>query len=166
VEVLTEARPDLPDELDDRAMDGVEPLLAIADLAGANWPVEARAACVELYGGRQVEDDSTGVQLLSDIRKVFGEADRVTSVALLEGLRDLDEAPWGEWFGKPLSARALAKLLKPYALKSKTVKLPDGETAKGFLREQFEPVWARYLPSKSHRVTTRMVMRKTANLKR
>jgi hypothetical protein len=57
---LAEARPDLPDELDDRAWDGVEPLLAIAELAGGDWPVAARAACVELYGGRQVETSPLG----------------------------------------------------------------------------------------------------------
>jgi Protein of unknown function (DUF3631) len=34
--ILAEARPDLPDELDDRAWDYWEPLLALADLAGAS----------------------------------------------------------------------------------------------------------------------------------
>jgi hypothetical protein len=148
VAILADARPDLPEELDDRAWDGIEPLLAIAELAGGSWPVEARAACVELYGGRQVEDESTGVQLLSDIRDVFGDRDRMTSADLLGVLHGLDEAPWGEWFGKPLSSRALAKLLKPYAISSRVIRL-DEKTPRGFLREQFEPAWARYLPSKT-----------------
>lgn len=38
IDQLSEARPDLPDELDDRAQDGWEPLLAIADLAGGTGP--------------------------------------------------------------------------------------------------------------------------------
>jgi Protein of unknown function (DUF3631) len=147
--LLKDTNPVLPDELDDRAMDGVEPLLAIAELAGGNWPVESRAAVVELYGGRQIDDESTGVQLLSDIREVFGEAERITSAALLEGLHDLDESPWGDWFGKPLANRGLSRLLKPYAIKSRSIKLPDGKTPKGFLREQFGPAWARYLPQKT-----------------
>jgi hypothetical protein len=151
VELLADARPDLPDELDDRAWDGVEPLLAIAELAGGDWPVTARAACVELYGGRQVEDESTGIQLLSDIRQVFGESDRITTAALLDALHDLDESPWGEWFGKPLSARALAKILKPHEIRPRTIKIEHGErrSAKGFLREQFEPSWTRYLAPKT-----------------
>ena len=65
-----DARPMLPEELDDRAWDGVEPLLAIADLAGGDWPLAARAACVELYGGRQLEDESTGIRLLADIHAI------------------------------------------------------------------------------------------------
>lgn len=129
VEVLTDARPDLPDELDDRALDGVEPLLAVAELAGGSWPVEARAACIELYGGRQVEDESTGVQLLSDIRQVFGDKDKVTSAELLEALHGLDESLWGEWFGKPLSSRALANLLT--VRDSHPRRKDRGEVAKG-----------------------------------
>jgi len=148
VPLLKDAYPVLPEELDDRAMDGVEPLLAIAELAGGNWPIEARVACVELYGGRQVEDESAGIQLLSDIREVFGESDRITTADLLEGLHDLDESPWGEWFGKPLASRGLARLLKPYAIKSRNIKL-DERRPKGFLREQFELAWGRYLPSKT-----------------
>lgn len=34
--------------------------------------------------------------------------------SLLRRLHDLEEAPWGEWYGKPLTARGLAKLLEPY----------------------------------------------------
>jgi hypothetical protein len=42
---LEEARPEVPDALDNRAQEGWEPLLAIADLAGGDWPHRARAAC-------------------------------------------------------------------------------------------------------------------------
>jgi len=84
-ELLAEARPGLPDELNDRAWDGVEPLLAIAQLAGGDCPIAARTACVELYGGRQVDDDSTGVQLLADIREAFGHEDRLSTTALWLG---------------------------------------------------------------------------------
>jgi Protein of unknown function (DUF3631) len=87
--------------------------------------------------------------LLSDIRTVFGGRDRITSTDLLEGLHDLDEEPWGEWFGRPLSARALAKILRPYGIQRRTIRVEHGEaaTAKGFLRKQFEDVWNRYFPS-------------------
>jgi hypothetical protein len=148
VEFLRETRPKLPDELDDRALDGVEPLLAIAELAGGNWPLEARAACVELYGGRQIEDESVGVQLLADIRQVFGERDRITTADLREALNDLDESPWGEWFGKLLSSRGLGEILKPYGIKSRNINVGD-RRPKGFLRGQFESAWARYLPDKT-----------------
>jgi hypothetical protein len=148
--LLEDAHPALPDELDDRAWDGVEPLLAIAELAGGDWPVATRAACVELYGGRQIEDESTGVQLLADIREVFGDDDRLSTRDLLDRLNDLDESPWCEWFGKALTSRGLAKLLDRYGIKSRKVRFEEGArgTRQGFKREQFEDTWNRYVPSK------------------
>ena len=50
-DALAEARPELPDELDDRAADGWEPLLAIAAAAGGDWPARARRAALALSGG-------------------------------------------------------------------------------------------------------------------
>jgi putative DNA primase/helicase len=41
------ARPALPDELNDRAQDNWEPLLAIADCAGGDWPRLGRMRCFE-----------------------------------------------------------------------------------------------------------------------
>jgi hypothetical protein len=140
VHELEDARPDLPAELDDRAQDSAEPLLAIADLAGGDWPDRARRALVELHGGRDIDDESAGVRLLSDIRSVFDD-ERLSTEAVLERLRDLEEAPWGDWFGKPLSARSLAKMLRPYGIGPHS----DG-TSRGYRREAFEGAWARYLP--------------------
>jgi Protein of unknown function (DUF3631) len=37
-------------------------------------------------------------------------------------------------------------MLRPYRVQSPTVRLDDDTTAKGFLREQFEGPWSRYLP--------------------
>ncbi len=159
VKALTGARPDLPSELDDRAQDAAEPLLAIADLAGGKWPERARQAVTELRGGASAEDDSIGVRLLAEVRDVFGKSERMSSADLLEALAAIPEAPWGDWYGKPLSARGLAKLLKPYSIKSRTVRLEDGTTPKGFQREQFDGAWNRYLPpvagSIRHSATTR-----------
>jgi hypothetical protein len=50
-EALALARPELPEELDDRAQDAWEPLLAIADAAGGSWPETSRAAALELAEG-------------------------------------------------------------------------------------------------------------------
>jgi hypothetical protein len=159
VEALSTARPDLPDQLDDRGQDAAEPLLAIADLAGGDWPARARQALVELRGGVDVDDESSGVRLLADIRQVFGAADRLATTELLNGLSALEEAPWGDWHGRPLTSRALAKLLRPYGVKSRSVRVADDSTPKGFQREQFEDAWKRYLssnpPEKRHNATTR-----------
>ena len=148
VPVLLEAWPEIPDELGDRAGDCAEPLLAIADLAGGNWPVLARKSLVALQGGRSIEDESASTRLLADVRAVFGDRERVSSRELLKGLHELEEAPWGDWFSKPLSAAKLNRLLHDFSIHSGDVWVEvDGErkSLKGFKREQFEDAWARYL---------------------
>ena len=162
VETLADARPAIPDELGDRAADVWEPLLAIADLAGGGWPERARRAAVELSAGKRADDDSVGVRLLADIRRAFDERglDRLATSELLEALRADEEAPWADWSGKPLSARVLGDKLKPYGVRSRSVRLDDGSTPKGYRREQFEDAWSRYLPQeearKRHTATTRV----------
>ena len=42
---LTAAEPIMPVGIEDRAADAWEPLLAVADAAGGDWPKKARAAC-------------------------------------------------------------------------------------------------------------------------
>jgi len=63
--------PDLPDELDDRAQDIWEPLLAIAGMAGGDWPDRALQAALTLSAGDEREDDSITARLLADIHAVF-----------------------------------------------------------------------------------------------
>jgi hypothetical protein len=67
---LHDVEPSVPDELDDRAADCWEPLLAIADAAGGEWPQRARTAAVALSGGGR-DDASLGVRLLTDIKAIF-----------------------------------------------------------------------------------------------
>jgi hypothetical protein len=146
IPTLEGAFPEIPDELGDRAADCAEPLLAIADYAGANWPILARKSLVALQGGRSIEDESTTTRLLVDVRTVFGERDRISSRDLLEGLHGLEEAPWADWFGKPLSAAKLNRLLHDFSIHSRVVRFGD-KTLKGFQVEQFEDAWARYVQS-------------------
>jgi Protein of unknown function (DUF3631) len=147
---LEQARPDLPDELDDRAADAWEPLLAIADMAGGDWPRRAPAAALELSAGER-DDESLAIRLLADIHRTFDsrpDVDRFATKDLLELLSADDEAPWSTYdrrTGKGLSAAQLARLLHPFGVLSRTVRLPDDVRAKGYLRESFEDVWKRYV---------------------
>jgi hypothetical protein len=128
---------------------------ALADLAGSEWPTLARRSLLELVNDGSAEDWSIGVELLADIREVFDarEVDRISSGELLKALVDMDERPWAEWRrGNPLTSRGLAGLLKPDRIQTRTVRFEDGTedgtTAKGFLREQLEDAWKRYVPPK------------------
>jgi Protein of unknown function (DUF3631) len=143
---LGEAEPDMPDGISDRAAECWEPLLAIADLAGEEWAQRARAAAVSIVGGRVAADQSTGVRLLADVRAVMDGHDRRSTAGLVAALNGLEEAPWGSWHdGKGMTARDLARRLKPYGIESRTVRQPDGSTPKGYVREDFLDAWSRYL---------------------
>jgi hypothetical protein len=155
VEALTEARPDIPSELDDRAADVWEPLLAIADAAGGYWPQRARTAALSLSVGERRDNDSLGVRLLADIRAIFDErkTDRLSSVQLADALVANEEAPWGDLRDKALEPRTLARLLRPYEVKPHVIRLGDA-TARGYERADFEDAWARYIPTPEISATT------------
>ena len=147
VPILEQTRPALPEELGDRAADVWEPLLAIADLAGGEWPERARNASLTLSAGSVKEDDSLGVMLLKDVRGVFQERkiDRMASADLVQALLKIEESPWGDLSGKPLDAGRLAKLLKPFGIGPKQLRLgPDNK--KGYEPKFFEDSWDRYIP--------------------
>jgi putative DNA primase/helicase len=71
LEDLRSTEPKLPAELNDRAADNWEPLLAIADLAGEVWARKARDAALVLSGEKATGEDELGVELLHDIRAAF-----------------------------------------------------------------------------------------------
>lgn len=138
--------PDLPSCIQDRAADCWEPLLVVADEAGGDWPSRGRAAAVHLTQRSTDENMTAGVELLSHIREAFGRDENLATVALLERLRDRDESPWKDVYGKPLDDRGLAKRLRPYGIKSKTVRVGD-RTPKGYSFDDFYEPWKRYLPA-------------------
>ena len=144
---LVVARPELPDELSDRAGEAWEPLLAIADLAGGTWPARGREAALHLSASMEADDAaSRGVQLLAAIRVAVGDRPNIATSELLNAVNADDDLAFGGWReGKGLDARGLGRLLKPYGVKSRTVR--DGDaTMKGYARFDFEDARARYLP--------------------
>lgn len=105
----------MPASVEDRDSDVWEPLVAVADAAGGTWPRWARDAAVALVASAKDTTPSLGVRLLSDVRDVFGNADAMSTDALLKALHDIPEAPWPELVaGKPLNARGLATRLGKY----------------------------------------------------
>jgi hypothetical protein len=137
----------VPEALHDRAADGWEPLLSIADSAGGDWSARARLAAVALSAEDAV-DLSIGIRLLADIRDAFDGLDHLPTADLLSYLHDLEDAPWSEWYGKPLSARGLAKLLEPYAVFPQLKRDAAGKVVRGYFRVDLDDVWQRYLPAR------------------
>lgn len=139
--------PVMPDGLEDRNADVWEALLAVADAAGGDWPARARVAAVALVAANQGNQPSLGVRLLTDLRDFFEtqQVDAAWTEDILEALRNLQEAPWGDLKGKPLDSRKLSTLLQPYGIKSKQVKM-NQVNQRGYDRADLQDAWTRYLP--------------------
>lgn len=138
--------PAMPPGFRDRLADNWRPLLAIADLAG--WSALAWAAAEHIGGeSRDGADDdgSVGAILLADVRAAFGESDRLTSEELVAILTALEGRPWPEWrHGRPLSPNQLARLLKPFEVRPKALRIGE-RTPRGYEKADFTDCWERYL---------------------
>ena len=160
IAALKSARPTIPDALGDRQADICEPLLAIAEMAAGEWPESARSAILSVCTKGAVQDDSLGVKLLSDIRRVFGDRTQLSTVDLLHGLIGLDtDAPWALWWpgvlqgNTPSAASKVAQMLHSYEIAPQTIRI-GMKTIKGYRRERFEESWSRYcLPVRTETVT-------------
>lgn len=137
--------PELPPGIEDRDADVWEALIAVGDAAGGNWPERARAAAVALVADSKAASPSLGIRLLADLRQVFGDAEAMSTEAVLSALRDLEESPWSDLKGKPLNPRGLAQRLRQYGVKSINVRVGDS-VPKGYRREDLHDPWSRYLP--------------------
>lgn len=140
------ARPLLLDALNDRAQANWEPLLAIADHAGGDWPQQARGAALKISGKEQ-ESVSISAELLTDIRDIFESrnVDKIHTYDLLSSLCTDDTKPWASWNrGKSMSPAQLAKRLKEYKIQPKNIRI-GGEVNKGYERVQFADAFMRYL---------------------
>jgi hypothetical protein len=144
---MEQARPDMPEGVEDRAADVWEPLLAIADAAGGAWPSRARVAAVTLVTDAKESTPSLGVRLLQDLRQVFDEQDAtaLSTEIILRELCLIEEAPWGDLRGKQLDARGLATRLRPYGIHRSTFR-SGSMTCKGYQRTDLHDAWLRYLP--------------------
>jgi hypothetical protein len=146
LEEATAARPQMPAGVEDRNADCWEALLAVADIAGGPWPERARAAAVALVAQAHEAEPSLGIRLLADLRTVFGNEQQLTTKRILSELYLIEDAPWGDLKGKPLSDSQLARRLKQYGVKSKVIRVGDA-TPRGYTRADLYDVWRRYLPS-------------------
>ena len=145
---LRAAKPEIPAGVDDRARDEWRPLLAIADVAGGHWPKTARAAAVSLSCATEPSDDSATALLLADLHEMFtgGDVRQLTTSEILQRLHSLDERPWSHFKnGRAISSFDLARLLAPFKVKSRTLRVGTG-TAKGYAATSLRPVFDRYVP--------------------
>lgn len=144
------AWPALPEGITDRRAEAWEPLIAVGDAGGGDWPTIARRACRALVAAKDQQRVSLGVRLLGDLRTIFGEAVAMHTQDILDRLCNpqasgLDaDAPWPELRGRPLAERGLATLLKRYGVAPVKVNI-GGRVLQGYRRDALWDAWVRYI---------------------
>jgi hypothetical protein len=147
-----------PANIADRAENSWEPLLAIADLAGADWAERAREAARALSLDAQTSADASdlSVSLLRNIRLIFTacHTDRLASAWIAAALTETEVFEDGPWrvYGrahKPINQYQIAQLLKPFGIYPDSIRLANGLTPKGYKLSQFRDAFAVYLAEAS-----------------
>jgi Protein of unknown function (DUF3631) len=153
MQTLKATEPEIPEDLANRQADNWLMLLAIADLAGSDWPGRAQRAARALSGAQAGDRMSLAIALLTDIKEIFEnraqqkDHDRISSATLITDLTADPEKPWAEYGRRrrPITQRQLAGLLKPFGITSDSVRMSTGGTLKGYLLEWFTEAFDRYL---------------------
>jgi hypothetical protein len=142
--LIADARPQLPPGINDRASDVWEPLLALADVAGGDWPELARGAAQNLTATAQ--ESSPSASLLLDILMEFAGSGggRIFSRELVAGLNQSPDRPWSVM----RSGREIDEVwqqLRPYGIRPRSMRIGK-EIARGYTEEDFKEVFRRYIP--------------------
>ncbi|WP_334023613.1 DUF3631 domain-containing protein [Nocardia terpenica] len=132
--------------VEDRAADVWEPLIAVADQAGGDWPTRSRAAAVAMVAEAADAEgaESLNARLLDDIRTVFADEKVmfIKSAQLCERLCGLEESPWK---GLELNPSKLGRRLREYGI---TTGFADyRKTERGYRLSTFTDAFDRYLPA-------------------
>src|SRR5437016_2171050 len=105
IDQLCRAEPEIPDMLDYRGGEIAEPLFAVADACGGEWPKRVRNAVLELRGTQLADDKSAIVELLRDVRDAFHKhgQGKVSTHVLLTGHLTVQGKRWATCdHGRPL----------------------------------------------------------------
>jgi hypothetical protein len=147
--------PEIPDELNDRQADFSAVLLAIADQAGADWPLESRSALVSLLAEGADRAEDYAIRLLHDLRTIFDadltqrmglppDKQEIESKQLVDQLLGMAESPWASpESGRPLTQHKLARMLRDFGIAPGMIG-PEKRRRKGYRRLWFEEAWAAY----------------------
>lgn len=151
-EALAACDPALPAGAYNRIADNWRPLFAIALVAGGDWPRRAAEAYALLTARDDLDAQGIGTMLLADIAELYATTgtDKLPSVEVAKALAEMEGREWAEWgkARKPISPNQLAKQLRRFDVRPRTIKLAEGQTAKGYHREQFSEAFAQFLPTR------------------
>jgi putative DNA primase/helicase len=152
---LKDARPVMPTGFNNRLRMNWELLLAIADLAGGDWPKLARQAAVKL--ARERHEPSEGKRLLAAFRELFRAHGPMLTSA--EAQRLLTADPNSEWAdfrgrGRPITQREIAILLDLYEIHPDVIRPRGRKPERGYRVEWFETAFRHYLQTPTNKRST------------
>jgi putative DNA primase/helicase len=156
-EALKSARPILPPGFNNRLRMNWKVQLAIADLAGGEWPKLARRAAVRLARGRS--ELSVGIRALEMFRVLFGTHGAELTSADAQRLFAADQD--GEWAefngpGRPITKRQIALLIADYEIHPGVIHPRGRKADRGYKSEWFADAFRRFLkPTAIKRTTVR-----------
>ena len=134
----------MPPGVNDRPADVWEPLIAIADVIGGDWPERARDACAKIVNVASTREPSLSVRLLSDLRDIFDTEAFLPTKVILERLHAMEESPWATYGTTGLTPRHLAVKLREYGVSPVTQRV-NLVTVKGYRANDLLDPWSRYL---------------------
>jgi hypothetical protein len=158
VEQIANCEPVCPAQVTDRQRDISEPLLAICEALGGEWPARITNSLAAIFTSPAAEDTSKRVVLLGHIRKVFldkydnhqyddvPDDKRVLRTEdLVAALCAIEDAPWNEWNrGDKINGYGLSRLLKDFEIGPRQIR--DPAPCRGYKMSQFRDAFDRYLP--------------------
>jgi hypothetical protein len=145
-EDIAEARPRIPEALNDREGDNWSPLFAIANQLGGAWPVAALKTALSLSDSDDVE--TVNILLISTVKEILDdipyETDFIATLDLIDALNEHKGLPWTDWSGgKGITEHKLGRILKDFGIKSER-RWNGAKKVWGYTRQSFQTAFERY----------------------
>lgn len=134
---IAEARPDL-DGFRYRDHQLIEPLLAVADAAGGDWPQRARNAIKVIMRGFPDETDTEAPTnafelLLHDLGRVWvAHEERLATREIAARLRGLPGSGWTRYGSPQATGKEIAEILAPEGVVPQSVRLDPQTVVRGY----------------------------------
>ncbi len=159
---LKDTKPLLPVGFNNRVAANWRLLLAVAELAGGDWPKQARDAAERL--SRTIRKPSWGLRLLAAFKGILVDGFWVDGnfvaprkdISSREVVTVLTGDPDGVWceyhHGGPITQRQVADVLEQYDIHPIVIHPGKRSTSspRGYTVEQFRDVFERFLPPEPH----------------
>ena len=134
--------------LQDREAELWLPLFSVCAVVAPDRFAELEAVARRLAAAKSEDQvGDYGVEMLKELREIFSqlEQDKISTSDLLTRINANEVRPWAGWNdGRGINAQGLARLLRPFRIQPKDIRLED-RVVKGYLRQSFQECWERYL---------------------